>query len=98
MSRTSRTTTEDLPALAEGYRVLLVCSSGGHLAQLMRLRSWWEGHERTWACFPLPDAEAAPRRRATWCGCTTPPRATSGNLMRNLVLSRCGCSGASDPT
>ena len=46
-------------AVAPGnpYKVLLVCSSGGHLAQLMKLKPWWTGHERRWACFRLPDAE-----------------------------------------
>ena len=29
-------------AAGERYRILLVCSSGGHLAQLVKLRPWWE--------------------------------------------------------
>jgi beta-1,4-N-acetylglucosaminyltransferase len=37
-------------------KILLVCSSGGHLTQLYRLRSWWERHERTWVTFA--DAQA----------------------------------------
>lgn len=36
-------------------RVLLVASSGGHLAQLLALRSWWEGMDRSWATFDTPD-------------------------------------------
>jgi UDP-N-acetylglucosamine:LPS N-acetylglucosamine transferase len=37
-------------------RVLLVSSTGGHLAQLLALRPWWERHERTWVTFDKPDA------------------------------------------
>ena len=35
--------------------VLLVSSQGGHLAQLLVLRSWWEGHDRVWVCPDTPD-------------------------------------------
>jgi len=36
-------------------RVLLVGSSGGHLAQLLALRPWWQGRDRSWVSFPTPD-------------------------------------------
>ena len=76
----------ELPAPAEDYRVLLVCSSGGHLAQLMRLRSWWEGHQRTWACFPLPDAEALlAEEDVIWVH--HPTTRNVRNLVRNLGLA-----------
>jgi beta-1,4-N-acetylglucosaminyltransferase len=32
-------------------KVMLVCSSGGHLTQLFQLREWWQQHERTWVSF-----------------------------------------------
>jgi beta-1,4-N-acetylglucosaminyltransferase len=35
-------------------KILFVCSSGGHLAQLYLLRPWWEGHERAWVTFSDP--------------------------------------------
>ena len=35
-----------------------MCSSGGHLAQLHRLRPWWSRHERVWVTFDTPDALA----------------------------------------
>ena len=35
-------------------KILFVCSSGGHLAQLYRLRPWWEGQERAWVTFDDP--------------------------------------------
>jgi UDP-N-acetylglucosamine:LPS N-acetylglucosamine transferase len=39
-------------------RVLLVGSTGGHLAQLEALRPWWSKHERHWITFDLPFAHA----------------------------------------
>lgn len=35
--------------------ILFVCSSGGHLSQLITLRPWWQGKERRWVTFDLPD-------------------------------------------
>ncbi len=37
-------------------RVLIVCSSGVHLAELYRLDAWWRRHERVWVTFDAPDA------------------------------------------
>jgi UDP-N-acetylglucosamine:LPS N-acetylglucosamine transferase len=68
------------------YRVLLVCSSGGHLAQLMLLRPWWSEHERSWACFQLPDAESRLEdEQVTWV--YHPTTRNLVNLVRNLFLS-----------
>jgi beta-1,4-N-acetylglucosaminyltransferase len=39
-------------------KILFVCSSGGHLAQLYQLRSWWERHDRTWVTFDDPQAQS----------------------------------------
>jgi UDP-N-acetylglucosamine:LPS N-acetylglucosamine transferase len=38
--------------------VLLVGSSGGHLAQLCALEPWWGRRRRTWVTFRTPDAES----------------------------------------
>jgi UDP-N-acetylglucosamine:LPS N-acetylglucosamine transferase len=35
--------------------VLLVSTQGGHLAHLLALRGWWEGHDRVWVCPDTPD-------------------------------------------
>jgi len=37
-------------------KALLVCSTGGHLAQLMRMRPWWGSLDRAWVTFDRPDA------------------------------------------
>jgi hypothetical protein len=68
------------------YRVMLVCSSGGHLAQLMRLRPWWSRLERSWACFRLPDAESLlAGEEVTWVH--HPTTRNLVNLVRNLGLA-----------
>ncbi len=40
-------------------KILLVASTGGHLAQLLSLESWWSEHERTWVTFRKQDAISA---------------------------------------
>lgn len=44
---------------ASREHLLLVASTGGHLAQLMVLRSWWSAFERTWVTFDKADAHSA---------------------------------------
>jgi len=39
-------------------KAMLVCSSGGHLAQLYRLESWWREHDRIWVTFPGAHADS----------------------------------------
>lgn len=39
-------------------RLLIVCSSGGHLTQALALRQWWQPHERLWVTSPTPDARS----------------------------------------
>ena len=38
-------------------RVLLVCSPGGHLLQLLRLEPAWQGLETTWVTLPAADTD-----------------------------------------
>lgn len=47
----------DSQGTTDGGSVLMVCSSGGHLAQLMVLRPWWERQARVqWVTFDTTDA------------------------------------------
>ena len=39
-------------------KILFVCSTGGHLGQLYKLRPWWEAHERAWVTFDDPHSLA----------------------------------------
>ena len=68
-------------------KVLIACSSGGHLTQALALREWWDAHERVWATFPVEDA----RSRLT--GETVyeihyPTVRNAPNLIRNFGLAR----------
>jgi hypothetical protein len=46
----------DRPQASAPIRPLFACSAGGHLAQLLQLRPWFDDLERTWVTFDLPDA------------------------------------------
>lgn len=68
-------------------KVLLVSSSGGHLAQLMCLRPWWSQHERHWVTFDTPDAVSKlDGEQVTWAH--HPTTRNVRNLLRNTVLAR----------
>ncbi len=67
--------------------VLFVCSSGGHLAQLLELEHWWGDHNCHWVTFDLPDA----RSRLGQGGFTAahyPTTRSLPNAARNLLLAR----------
>lgn len=67
-------------------KVILVCSSGGHLAQLHRLQGWWGSHERAWVTFDTVDAVSLLEgERVIWAFHPTTRNAV--NALRNLVLA-----------
>lgn len=66
--------------------VLLVASSGGHLAQLCALRPWWQGRARLWVTFPTPDAQVRLADERTYWA-YHPTTRHLGNLLRNALLA-----------
>ncbi|GGK08922.1 UDP-N-acetylglucosamine--LPS N-acetylglucosamine transferase [Pilimelia anulata] len=73
------TTTPDAP-------VLLVGSSGGHLAQLVALRPWYRDRPRHWVTFDTPDARSLlADEPVTWAH--HPTTRNVPNLLRNLRLA-----------
>jgi beta-1,4-N-acetylglucosaminyltransferase len=67
-------------------RVLLVCSSGGHLIQLHNLRPWWERHQRLWVTFDKLDSRSLlAGERVEWAH--HPTTRNLPNLLRNLRLA-----------
>lgn len=67
-------------------RLLLVGSSGGHLAQLLALRPWWETRERVWVTFATQDAMSRLHgEEVVWAH--FPTTRNIPNLLRNLVLA-----------
>lgn len=67
-------------------RVLFVSSSGGHLSQLLQLRSWWANHERQWVTFDLPDARSKLEGEVL-IPAHHPTTRNIRNLLRNLPLA-----------
>jgi beta-1,4-N-acetylglucosaminyltransferase len=67
-------------------RVLIVCSSGGHLVQLHNLKPWWEQHDRIWVTFEKLDSKSLlAGESVTWAH--HPTTRNLGNLARNLGLA-----------
>jgi hypothetical protein len=67
-------------------KVALVCSSGGHLAQLYRLEPWWRDHDRLWVSFDTVDAVSLLEgERVVWAH--HPTTRNARNALRNLVLA-----------
>lgn len=67
-------------------KLLLVTSSGGHLTQLMSLRSWWSEHDRLWVTADLPDTRSLlANERVLWSN--SPTTRHIPNMLRNLRLA-----------
>lgn len=65
---------------------MLVCSSGGHLLQLVALRDAWQGFDRAWVSFDKSDVRSllAGERVIFAYG---PTNRSVKNLVRNLLLA-----------
>ena len=72
--------------MTTGRRVLMVCSTGGHLAQLHRLDGWWRDQERAWVTFPGADAERLLADEAVYWA-YHPTTRNLLNLVRNTWLA-----------
>ena len=67
-------------------KLLLVASNGGHLTQLLALRSWWEEHDRVWVTAKMTDAESVLKdERVVWSN--HPTTRNAANLGRNFRLA-----------
>ena len=67
-------------------RIVLVCSSGGHLRQLYQLRPWWTKHERLWVTFQKADSVSLlAGEQVAWA--YHPTTRNLRNLVRNLFLA-----------
>ncbi|WP_109472585.1 UDP-N-acetylglucosamine--LPS N-acetylglucosamine transferase [Ornithinimicrobium cavernae] len=71
----------------EGERILLVGSSGGHLAQLMALRPWWGASDRAWCVFDGPDSRGHLKEESDVTWAHAPTTRNVPNLLRNTVLA-----------
>jgi beta-1,4-N-acetylglucosaminyltransferase len=73
--------------VAQRADILLVCSSGGHLQQLLALRDAWGPYSHVWVTFDKSDARSLLRDEpvvfAHW-----PTNRSIKNLVRNLFVAR----------
>ena len=66
--------------------VLLVCSSGGHLQQMLAVKPAWEPYSRVWVTFDKSDARSLLRDEQVVYA-YSPTNRSLKNLVRNLVLA-----------
>ena len=66
--------------------LLLVCSTGGHLQQLLALRDAWGGYSRVWVTFDKSDARSLLRDEEVVYA-YGPTNRSIKNLLRNLVVA-----------
>jgi beta-1,4-N-acetylglucosaminyltransferase len=67
-------------------KVLLVCSPGGHLAQMLALKPAWQDAERVWVTLPGVDVGAALRGETVELA-HGPTNRSLKNLARNTLLA-----------
>lgn len=67
-------------------KVLLVCSSGGHLAQLLPLQPWLAGKDDQWVTFPTEDARSQLVGKEVTT-CYYPTTRSALNFVRNFFLA-----------
>lgn len=61
-------------------------SSGGHLAQMVAMRSWWEQVDRRWVTFPTADARSVlAGETVAWAH--HPTTRNVPNALRNVLLA-----------
>jgi beta-1,4-N-acetylglucosaminyltransferase len=71
---------------ADRRPLLIVCSSGGHLLQMLELRDAWSGFERVWVTFDKSDARSLLREERV-VHAHGPTNRNVPNLFRNLRLA-----------
>lgn len=67
-------------------KVLIVCSNGGHLAQLHLLRPWWSQFDRAFVTFDGGDSRDLLAGERIWWA-YHPTTRNIPNLLRNLRLA-----------
>lgn len=67
-------------------RVLLVCSPGGHLQQMLALEPAWRDHERSWATLPGADVRSLLADEEVVIG-HSPTNRSVKNMLRNTLVA-----------
>jgi len=65
---------------------MFVCSSGGHLSQLLQLHNWWSEQTRRWVTFPTEDSRSKLEGEdIVWAA--HPTTRSIPNLLRNSLIA-----------
>jgi beta-1,4-N-acetylglucosaminyltransferase len=75
-----------MPSSPDSRPVLLVCSCGGHLLQLLAMRAAWNDLSRTWVTFDKADARSLLADEDV-IHAAGPTNRHLGNLLRNAWLA-----------
>jgi UDP-N-acetylglucosamine:LPS N-acetylglucosamine transferase len=67
-------------------RVLLVCSAGGHLQQMLALEPAWRALDRAWAALPGADVSSLLAEEDVTLG-HSPTNRSIKNMLRNTALA-----------
>ncbi len=67
-------------------KVCMVGSSGGHLAHLNMLKSFWKKQDRFWVTFDKRDANSLLKKEKVY-HCAYPTNRNFKNLVKNTVLA-----------
>lgn len=70
----------------EDIKICLVGSSGGHLAHLYMLKSFWQDKKRFWVTFDKEDARSILKNEKMYC-CYYPTNRNIKNLIRNIFVA-----------
>lgn len=70
----------------EKLKVCLVCSSGGHLAQLYQIKPFWQDKARFWVTFNKIDANSLLKSEKVYY-CYYPTNRNIKNLLNNTILA-----------
>ena len=72
--------------MKDNIKLCLVCSSGGHLSQIMNLKPWWENYNRFWVTFQKEDAISLLQNEKVYYA-FHPTNRNIKNLLKNTFLS-----------
>ena len=70
----------------EMNKIAIICSSGGHLFQLFRLREAFQDYPRFWVTFLTEDAQVLLKDEKLYCA-YSPTNRNAVNFFRNLFLA-----------
>ncbi len=74
------------PAATSAERIILVCSPGGHLMQMMALQGAWADRPHLWVTLPAADTRTLLEKEQVVYG-HSPTNRNVPNLLRNTLLA-----------